>query len=73
MSAGLRVRAGWAARERAQGGKGAGPGGERVGRFGLLGWVAIWVLGWFGVWVLSYFYSSLLSISKHSQNYLNSN
>ena len=28
----LRVRAGWAARERARGGKGAGPGGERVGQ-----------------------------------------
>ena len=27
--AGLRVRAGWAARERARGGKGAGPGGEK--------------------------------------------
>ena len=38
MGAGLRVRAGWAARERARGGKGAGPGGERVGQptgFGL--------------------------------------
>ena len=38
VGTGLRVRAGWAARERARGGKGAGPGGERVGRptgFGL--------------------------------------